>query len=197
MPKSRSVGFTLIEIMAVILIIGFMSAMIFPSLRTSGSGLRHDQALNVAAHLELARQRAVMTGKIHRVLIDIDDGAYHVEWYVRQKGDDSYDSLAAQRRALWNGESDSLLAPPANDFDYQPIPTRFGADSLLNDPFYFDGIETSDGWLDEGLVAIVFNSDGTTDSAQIVITDPDGFAATLDILPLLDSVRIRHEDHDG
>ncbi len=68
---------------------------------------------------------------------------------------------------------------------------------MLSDPFYFDGIETSDGWLEEGLVAVVFNADGTTDSAQVVITDPDGFAATLDVLPLLDSVRIRHEDSHG
>jgi hypothetical protein len=159
--------------------------------------MRHDQALNVASHLELARQRAIMTGKMHRVLIDIDAGAYHVEWFVRQIGDDSLDSLAARKRALWDGETNSLLAPPVKDFDFQPVPSQFGTDSILSEPFYFDGVETSDGWLEEGLVAIVFNSDGTTDSAQIVITDPDGFAATLDILPLLDAVRISHEDDHG
>ncbi len=190
-------GFSLIEILAVVLIIGFISAMVLPGLRFSGGSRRHDEALNVASYLELARQRAIMTSRIHRVLIDVDNNSYRVEWFVRNTGSDAFDSVGAQQRAVWEGDIESVLRPPAGDFRYQPIPSRFGNISTLADPFYFDGVDTSDGWLDEGLVAIVFDRDGTTDRAQIVITDPDGFAATLDILPILDSVRIRHEaDHD-
>lgn len=195
--RAHRAGFTLIEILAVVLIIGFVSAMVFPNLRRSGNSGRHDQALNVASHLELARQRAIMTGRIHRVLIDVDRGSYRVEWYVRQSGDGETDSFAEQQRAIWEGQESAVFRPPVSGLAYEPIPNRFGGMSSLADPFYFDGVETSDGWLDEGQVAVVFERDGTTDKAQIVITDPDGFAATLDILPILDSVRIRHEaSHD-
>jgi len=187
-------GFTLIEIVAVVMIIGFISALVLPGLPFSGGSRRHDEALNVASHLELARQRAIMTNKIHRVLIDVDNNSYRVEWFLRRSGSDEFDNIANQQRALWEGNLDSVLRPPLGEFGYEPIPTRFGNTSVLSEPFYFDGVETSDGWLDEGLVAVVFDRDGTTDEAQIVITDPDGFAATLDILPILDSVRIRHED---
>jgi len=193
--QSLRTGFTLIEIVAVVLIIGFISAAILPGLPFSGGARRHDEALNVASHLELARQRAIMTSKIHRVLIDVDNSSYRVEWFVRQSGSDEFDNIADQQRAVWEGNLDSVLRPPGGEFSYQPIPSKFGNTSVLGDPFYFDGVETSDGWLDEGLVAVVFDRDGTTDKAQIVITDPDGFAATLDILPILDSVRIRHEDN--
>lgn len=197
--QSNRAGFTLIEILAVVLIIGLVSAMVLPGLRSSGSSGRHDEALNVASHLELARQRAVMTGKVHRVLLDVDNNSYRVEWFVRPQRDgfDDSDGVAASRRSAWEGTQDSVLRPPGNQPQYQPIPNRFGSPSTLADPFYFDGVDTSEGWLDEGLVGIVFGSDGTTDAAQIVITDPDGYAATLDILPILDAVRIRHEGRDG
>jgi type II secretory pathway pseudopilin PulG len=178
--------------MAVVLIIGLVSAVFLPGLFAGGSR-RHDEALNVASYLELARQRAIMTSKIHRVLIDVDNSSYRVEWFVRESGDDEFDNVADRQRAVWEGNLDSVLRPPRGGFNYQPIPSKFGNISVLSEPYYFDGVETSDGWLDEGLVAVVFDRDGTTDQAQIVITDPDGFAATLDILPILDSVRIRHE----
>jgi type II secretion system protein H len=187
-------GFTLIEILAVVLIIGFVSAMVFPNLRFTGGSNRHDEALNVASHLELARQRAIMTGKTHRVLIDVDKGSYRVEWWIRNSGGGPASTLAERQRSVWEGNSKSVLRPADNGYEYEPIPGKFGKPSLLTDPFYFDGVDTSEGWLDEGLVAVVFDSDGGTDLAQIVISEPDGFAATLDILPILDSVRIRHEN---
>jgi len=191
-------GFTLLEILAVVLIIGLVSAMFLPGLRGAGSAGRQDEALNVASHLELARQRAIMTGKIHRLLLDVDNNAYRVEWFVRPSGGEQGDTAASRTRSAWLGTDESILKPPANRARYEPIPNRFGSNSELAEPFYFDGVETSEGWLDEGLVAIVFGQDGTTDQAEIVITDPDGFAATLQILPILDAVRIRHEDgQDG
>ncbi len=196
-PRKQHRGFTLIEILAVVVIIGLATAIVLPGLNLTGGSGRHDQALNVAAHLELARQRAIMTGKVHRVLLDVDNNAYRVEWFVRPDGDELGDSSGERARSVWLGTEEDLLRPPGNDAEYVPIPSRFGSMSVLADPFYFDGIETSEGWLDEGDVAIVFGQDGTTEPAQIVITDPDGFAATLDVLPILDSVRIRHEGRDG
>ncbi len=193
----RRRGFTLLEILAVVLIMGFVAAMVYPSLRSSSTTVRHDQALNVAVHLELARQRAVMTGKVHRVLIDVEAGNYRVEWFVSQDPEQSELSQGEHRRAALFGEEEGLLfAPPMDKYDYEPIPGRFGNDSRLEDPFYFDGIETPDGWLEQGDVALVFQRDGTTDYSQVVIADPDGFAVTLDILPLLESVRIRHETNE-
>ena len=38
----------------------------------------------MVAQLELARQRAIVTGIPHRVYIEIEDGAYRIEWLGRK-----------------------------------------------------------------------------------------------------------------
>jgi type II secretion system protein H len=200
-PFPSRKGFTLIEVMAVVLIMTFLMALILPGFRVTSSATRRDEAQNMAARLQLARQRAVMTGKPHRVLIDVDRGAYHLEWYVSASEDEEVDEFGIplggeqEELPLSRQEFISLKPPEGELLEYEPIPNQFGRDHWLHESLYFDGVETYEGWFNEGAVAIVFQGDGTTDPAQIVITDADGFAVTLDVLPLLDSVRIRYESN--
>ncbi|MBW2272646.1 MAG: GspH/FimT family pseudopilin [Deltaproteobacteria bacterium] len=201
MSPSRA-GFTLIEIMAVVLIMSFLMAMVLPGLSVTSGAIRRDEAQNLSARLQLARQRAVMTGKPHRVLIDVDRGAYHIEWFVSafdEAEDEETEPLiddewvAPEEIPPSRQEFLSLKPPEEQERAYVPIPNQFGRDHWLHETLYFDGVETYEGWFDEGSVAVVFEGDGTTDPAQIVITDADGFGVTLDVLPLLESVRIRYE----
>jgi type II secretory pathway pseudopilin PulG len=188
--------------MAVVLIMGFMMALVLPGLNVTSGATRREEAQNLAGRLQLARQRAIMTGKPHRVLIDVDQGAYHIEWYV-SAGDGAASEeteplieeelLGEEEIPLSRQESLSLRPPEEEQLEYAPIPNQFGRDHWIHESLYFDGVETYEGWFDEGAVAIVFQGDGTTDPAQIVITDADGFAVTLDVLPLLESVRIAYE----
>ena len=50
-----------------------------------------------------------------------------------------------------------------------------------------------EGWIERGEVVVVFQWDGSSDAAQIVISDPDSRSVDLDIAPLLEMVRIREE----
>jgi type II secretory pathway pseudopilin PulG len=186
----------------VVLIMSFLMALMLPGFRVTSGATRRDEARNLAGRLQLARQRSVMTGKPHRVLIDVDRGAYHVEWYISAMGDEAVEEeflfgagIDDEEIPLSRQEFLSLLPPEEEALDYVPIPNQFGRDHWLPSSLYFDGVETDEGWFDEGKVAIVFDSNGTTDPSQIVITDDDGFAVTLDVLPLLDSVRIRYESN--
>ena len=65
-------GFTLIEILAVVAILALVAAFVVPNL----GGLRvralRAEAQQLAAQLELARQRAIVTGVPHRLWLELD-----------------------------------------------------------------------------------------------------------------------------
>lgn len=188
--------------MAVVLIAGLLLALVVPGLSTTRVATIRATAREMAAHLELARQRAVMTAAPHRVLIDLEEGAYRVEWYVSEAratgqpeapptldvpSDDPADYLSPV-------EQEISLAPPEDDGTaFHPIPNRAGRFSYLDDRLYFEGVDTSEGWLEGGEVEVVFDWDGTTDSTEIVISDVDDHTMRLEVRPLLDMVRIVEE----
>ena len=69
-------GFTLIEILVAIVLIGIMATIVVPSL-TRGTGRygREQFIYQLQALVQLGWQSALSTGKIHRVLVDIDKRA--------------------------------------------------------------------------------------------------------------------------
>ncbi len=82
--STSSGGFTLIELMAVIAIMGMVFAIGIPRLSCFQlRGLRIE-AEAIAGSLEFARQRAIMTAVPHRVLIDLEEGGYRSEWLVTE-----------------------------------------------------------------------------------------------------------------
>jgi prepilin-type N-terminal cleavage/methylation domain-containing protein len=194
-PVCTRRGFTLIEIMAVVLIMGLMMALVLPGLGATSRRELLRQARDLASYLELARQRAVTTGVSHRVLIDLEQGGYFVEWYVNEDGAPGPPARGGEPELDLDDTGPLSLAPPASEnFDYRPIPSQSGGERWLKDGFFFEGVDTAEGWFEGGLVAVVFDSDGTADAAQIVISDPDNQSVDLDVAPLLETVRIRVEE---
>ncbi len=201
---SATRGFTLIEIIAVIAIMGMVFAIGIPRLSTSKlRGLR-TEAESIAASLEFARQRAIMTGIPHRVLIDLEEGGYRVEWLVDE--DRAFEAISDADVEFAASDFDQDLDNPDNggadliDFhppvrderDYYPIPNRqLGSFTWLDDSRYFVGLDSSSGWIEGGEVEIVFDADGTTEYLLLEIADSSDHHLTLEVEPLLDRVRRR------
>jgi len=193
--RSLQRGFTLIEIMAVILILGLAMTLLLPAIGAGGGARLRQQAERLAGVLELARQRAVVTGKPHRVLIDLEKAAYLIEWFVTDADTDEQAAPQASEDPLaaFQGEIVDLAPPRGDDAYYQPIPNRFGNAARLDAGYFFEGVDTPEGWIESGEVSVVFDWDGSSDAAQIVISDPDNRSVDLDVAPLLETVRIREE----
>lgn len=209
-PRQRprkSSGFTLIEMIAIVALVALIFGIGLPSLSRRSFDPLEDEAEQIAQRLRFARQRAIVTGVPHRLLLDLEEGGYLVEWFVTEEraaggaGDDA-DSDPSSLALLFSGgtEERSLADGPAIDFhprrtsdrDYYPIPSReMGSLRWLEDSLYFVGIEGPGGWVESGDFAIVFQADGTTDPLLLELADGQDHHLTLEIEALLEQVRIR------
>ena len=200
-PHGRH-GFTLIEILAVVLIIGLTFGFFLPNLDATRGRRLEARARELAGLLQVARERAIVTAAPHRVWIDLEAGAVRVDWFVDEDRalraldpDAAADSLGspAEDAVDTRGRAAVSLEPPqATERDYYPVPGRFGRTEYLPEDFYFLGVETpEDGFIDQGEINIVFERDGTTSRAEIVLADAWENEIALEIQPLLDTVRLR------
>jgi hypothetical protein len=126
--------------------------------------------------------------------IDLEDAGYRLEWYVSEQH--GLDAPPPKRPTydVGGGTPLPLAAPKALEREYRPIPGNQGNLRFLSREFLFRGLETEDGWIDSGEVAIVFDRDGTSTYAELILEGDDGEARTLEILPLADAVRVHHEE---
>jgi len=86
------------------------------------------------------------------------------------------------------------MAPPrAAERSYRALPGSLGHATYVPEIVRIDGIEIADGFLERGLVDIVFERDGTSEAAEILLSDEDGHAIGIEVAPLADTVRIHHE----
>jgi len=191
----RAAAFTLIELLAVVAIIALMSTFILPNMGIVRERVLRDQARDLAAQLEFARQRAVVTGIPHRVLIDLEGGIYRLEWLASEEREDAPQSLPDSfGYDLDAGTPLPLAAPQAARTEFRPVPGRFGEFHSLNSETVFAGIDTPEGWIERGDSFVAFDRAGTGSYTEIVLDDASGRSIVLEVLPLADAVRIRDEE---
>jgi prepilin-type N-terminal cleavage/methylation domain-containing protein len=219
--RGRDSAFTLLEILAVVSIFALIAGLAMPNFSALHSRNLKQQAQRLVTQLELARQRAIVTGVPHRLYIDIDGSAYRIEWLASEQmanGGDDWDSLSASgmgdisdmadRLGMSNTSDASMLVdsaldeygrepidlspPTAEVLDYRPVKGVAGHLESLDDSIFFAGVETDGGWVDSGETWIGFERDGSADFTTIEIEHESGPVATLEILPLADTIRVAY-----
>lgn len=193
MSGRRSDGFTLIELLAVMLILAMLAAIAIPSLSILGARPLRAQAESLASDLEFARVRSVLLGIPHRVVIDLDGGAWRVEWLVTEAealGQEEKADAPAAGGFDARGRID--LSPPRGETpEYRPVRANVGTTSVLEDGLVFSRIDTTEGPVSRGTVAVGFERDGTADPVRIVLADARGHVVGVEVAPLEEAVQVR------
>jgi len=186
--RTRRHGFTLIEILAVVAILAVAAMLVLPNLGALGERRLQHAALRLAAEIELARQRAVVTGIPHRVLFDLQNRLYRIEWL----GTDEEEAPPIPAALEYNTEQGShlpLQPPPEVAMEFSAVPDSFGNFRNFDGDVFVAGLETANGWVERGLADVVFERDGSAAYTEIVLQDRGGSRRTLAVLPLEDAVR--------
>jgi len=197
---ARDAGFTLLEILSVVAIFALIAGLTLPNFSgMRARNLKH-QARRVVAQIELARQLAIVTGTPHRLFIDIDGAAYRIESFTTEDEANGEDEEEAEESesladALGGaGRAEIDLSPPRDEErEFRAVRGTEGRFTPLGQSTHFAGVETTGGWVNSGETFVGFEQDGSADAATIVIEHESGLSATLEILPLADTVRVRYE----
>jgi prepilin-type N-terminal cleavage/methylation domain-containing protein len=190
--RARRGGFTLIEIMAAVTIAALLAALVVPRVAALTSRTLHQRAEQIADSLEIARQRSVLTGIPHRLVLDLDAASYHIEWFATDAEEEGRDAEPPAPLDL-RGQSPIPMAAPADARSFRPLPESIGSVSAtehLEDNLSFTGVETPTGLVDSGQASVEFETDGTASYTQIHLDDDSGSGVVLDVLPLADAVEI-------
>jgi type II secretion system protein H len=171
-------GFTLIELMVVIVLISILTAMIVPEMRgTFQDALLRSTARKLVDVLTLANSSAITTSRPHVVQLDIRGSRYRIE-----KGSkESEQAGTPSSREVTGGEGniDPRISIRVRKVEEEPDDESERVPESRKD---------SDKPVPQGDIS--FYPDGTADAAEITLRDHDGFALALRINPATSRVQI-------
>ena len=180
-------GFTLIELMVVVVMIGIMVAVIVPEMRgTLDDALLRATARKLVIAMDLAHSQAITTGSTHRVRIDRDTSRFILERKATEQ-DLAQGFIPAREVPGSVGELDNRI---------QVTVTRDAEESSeVNETQ--DKVTGVEGSTNSARgEPIMFESDGTADPVQVTLRDRQGFRLTLRVNPTTARVRILDRFHE-
>jgi type II secretion system protein H len=170
-PRLSRAGFTLMELMVVLVLIGIVTAMIIPEMKgTFQDALLRSTGRELISAFNLTSSQAVSLNQLHRVRLDPSTGRYLVERRVFEKGQEDF--VPARDLPGGAGELDSRIAIEVR----KPGETPSGASE--------GGPAAAESDAQSQDVVFAFYPDGTADAGEILLRDRDGFQLALRINPI-------------
>jgi len=177
--NTKRTGFTLIELMVVIVLIGIMTAMIIPEMKgTFEEALLRSTARQLVNAFNLGYSQAVTLNQLHRVRLDRKNGRYFVE-RKSEEGKGGFTSVGDIPGG--EGKLDTRISIEIRQAEETPAAAQEQQAPLVSAEE--SRIRTDDE-------PIVFYPDGTADSGEVRLRDREGFRLALRINPITARVDI-------
>jgi type II secretion system protein H len=180
-PEGAAVGlgFTLIEMMVVIALIGILSAMILPEMRGSyDDALLRSTGRQLVSACSLASSRAVSFNQVHRLRLVLQENRFLLE---RRTAASGKKFVEVKDLAGSEGELDNRVSVELRQDFEDPDSTRDGQDTT-------DSTEEPQVQLAPGTIS--FYPDGTCDRVAIVLKVREGFRLALRLNPVTGRVHL-------
>jgi prepilin-type N-terminal cleavage/methylation domain-containing protein len=187
----QSDGFTLLELLIVIFLIVLIVG-VFATNISGGFGVHmRNSARELASELEYVSQRAVTTGRVQRVVFDLDRQVYRVEVEKPPLVDDPNAALPDHAEGL-------SLAPPLDLHEFVPVDDRIGEWRSLPDAedVAIRAVRIGEEVHQDGAVAVGFSIDGTTDPAEIWLRDDHGYDVRVRLVAFTGEIHIEEPPHE-
>ncbi|MBC8001798.1 MAG: prepilin-type N-terminal cleavage/methylation domain-containing protein [Opitutaceae bacterium] len=177
----RRSGFTLMELMVVLVLVAVVSAVTIPAMRgTMEDALLRSASRDMIGAFNIATSRAITSRQTHRIQFDSKTGGYALEKLVRSgSGESDFTPLRGIPGGV--GKIDPRIAveflKPKDDpqggvdSDARPAPVDAPTPVLVEN-------------------VISFYPDGTADACEVHLEDREGFRLGLRINPVTARVRI-------
>jgi type II secretion system protein H len=178
---NHRLGFTLIELMVVIVLIGIMTAMIIPEMKgTFEDALLRSTSRELVNVFGVACSHAVSVNQVLQVRLDRKTGHYAIEKRVREGGR-GHQFVPARDVPGAEGKLDTRISIEVRRPGEEPggAPAEEGLHVAEATPQARESEET-----------IAFYPDGTADAREIVLRDRDGFQLALRVNPVTARVHI-------
>jgi prepilin-type N-terminal cleavage/methylation domain-containing protein len=162
-------GFTLIELLAVVAMFALLAGMVAPLLHLGGSRAARREAEDLAGAVEFARQRAVMTGRTHRLVMDLDRGQHRIEWLPPPEPEAAAGERSTRR------ERKIAMTPPDTGLDhFVPAPGALGRDHEMDSATRLLEVRLPGDSFARGVVVLAITPDGAADPALIRVGSAEG-----------------------
>ncbi len=173
-------GFTLIELMVVVTLVGILTALIIPEMKGSfQAALLRSTSRDLINVCDLTYSRAVSLNQVRRLRLEEKTGRYAVEKRVVDQGAESYVPVDDSGCSGQLNPKISMTVHRADEADPNTPPE---APSPVPPP--------ATGDFSEAGSTIAFYPDGTADPAVIELADQDGFRVALRINPITARIHI-------